>query len=60
MFGHQRWHGFRNLAYQWIVIETHFIDRKYKGGNNRPSYVNQISLVHNHDKPEINVTLKTT
>ena len=24
--------------------------RKYKEGNNRPSTVNQISLVHNHDK----------
>ena len=23
---------------------------KYKEGNNRPSSVNQISLVHNHDK----------
>ena len=25
---------------------------KYKEGNNRPSSVNQISIVHNHDKSE--------
>ena len=27
-----------------------FTDHKYKEGNNRPSSVNQIPLVHNHDK----------
>ena len=33
---------------------------KYTEGNNRPSYVNPISLVYNHAKSEINVTLKKT
>ena len=30
-------------------LSSHFCD-KYKEGNNRPSSINQISLVHNHDK----------
>ena len=30
--------------------QIYFIPIKYKDGNNRPSSVNQTSLVHNHDK----------
>ena len=34
------------------LIKNNYADNdfKYKEGNNRPSSVNQISLVHNHDK----------
>ena len=31
-------------------MEGMFDGTEYKEGNNRPSSVNQISLVHNHDK----------
>ena len=34
------------IFYMFLLIYI----RKYKEGNNRPSSVNQISLVHNHDK----------
>ena len=33
-----------------MVFKVFFYLSKYKEGNNRPSSVNQISLVHNHDK----------
>ena len=35
---------------QSIVLLPMYTNWKYKEGNNRPSSVNQISLVHNHDK----------
>ena len=34
----------------WYMPRKMFDIFKYKEGNNRPSSVNQISLVHNHDK----------
>ena len=40
-----------NVSFATIQYDPYrMLSVKYKEGNNRPSCINQISLVHNHDK----------
>ena len=41
---------FPSACFSVIYRFPRFRHMKYKEGNNRPSSVNQIALVHNHDK----------
>ena len=48
------------MRVSWIFLYLKLWCPSKTNGNNRSSSINQISLVHNHDKSGLNVSLKTT